>query len=102
MATNGRKKNAARHGDSAVLEPKRQKMPNSNPSMRRYENKVAIVTGAASGIGLAAAKRLGQEGARLTLVDLQETPLKEAAAITTQAGGGGGGGNIWGGLCGRE
>lgn len=54
--------------------------------MRRYENKVAIVTGAASGIGLAAAKRLGQEGARLTLVDLQEARLKEAAATTTQAG----------------
>lgn len=61
-------------------------MPNRNLSMRRYDNKVVIVTGAASGIGLAAAKRLGQEGARLTLVDLQEPRLKEAAATTAQAG----------------
>src|SRR4051794_28595094 len=32
--------------------------------MTRFRDKVAIVTGAASGIGLATAKRLGSEGAR--------------------------------------
>ena len=63
--------------------------------MRRYENKVAIVTGAASGIGLAAAKRLGQEGARLTLVDLRAAPLQEAVAITTQAGAA----DVWTSVC---
>ena len=30
----------------------------------RYADKVAIVTGAASGIGLATARRIGSEGAR--------------------------------------
>jgi len=70
-------------------------MPNNNLSMRRYENKVAIVTGAASGIGLAAAKRLGQEGARLTLVDLRAAPLQEAVAITTQAGAA----DVWTSVC---
>ena len=32
--------------------------------MMRFREKVAIVTGAAGGIGLATAKRLGSEGAR--------------------------------------
>lgn len=36
----------------------------------RFQDKVAIVTGAASGIGLAVARRLGQEGARVLVADL--------------------------------
>jgi meso-butanediol dehydrogenase / (S,S)-butanediol dehydrogenase / diacetyl reductase len=35
----------------------------------RFENKVIIITGAASGIGAAAARRFGSEGARLSLAD---------------------------------
>ena len=40
--------------------------------MTRFEDKVAIVTGAASGLGLAAAQRMGAEGAKLVLVDLKQ------------------------------
>ena len=36
----------------------------------RFAGKVAIVTGAAGGIGLAVARRLGREGASLVLADL--------------------------------
>jgi NAD(P)-dependent dehydrogenase (short-subunit alcohol dehydrogenase family) len=44
------------------------------------EDRVAIVTGAASGIGLATAQRFAEEGARLVLVDIVRDGLDAAAA----------------------
>jgi len=41
--------------------------------MRRFENKVAVVTGAARGIGAAIALRFAQEGARVAILDKQDT-----------------------------
>ena len=38
--------------------------------MSRFTGKVAVVTGAAGGIGAATAKRLASEGAAVALVDL--------------------------------
>ena len=40
--------------------------------MGRVENKVAIVTGAASGLGFAAARKLMDEGAKVLLTDINE------------------------------
>ena len=40
--------------------------------MKSLENKVIIITGAAMGLGLAAAKELAASGAHLTLVDYKE------------------------------
>ena len=43
--------------------------------MWRFDNKVVAITGAASGIGAATARRFAAEGARLALCDLQEERL---------------------------
>src|SRR6266852_3163770 len=47
--------------------------------MKRLEDKVAVVTGGNSGIGLATAKRLHEEGARLAIVGRNAQTLQEAA-----------------------
>jgi len=46
--------------------------------MKNSEKKVVIITGAAMGLGLAAAKELASKGINLTLVDYNEKSLKEA------------------------
>ena len=48
--------------------------------MKRFENKVVIVTAAASGIGLAAARRFAAEGATLAISDIDGDRLKGHAA----------------------
>ncbi len=54
--------------------------------MQRFENKVAVVTGAASGIGKAAAQRLASEGASIMCLDLQEQALDELRAELSGTG----------------
>jgi len=48
--------------------------------MNRLEDRVAVVTGAGSGIGLATVRRLAAEGARVVAVDIDEAAGKAAAA----------------------
>ena len=52
----------------------------------RFQNKVAIITGAGSGIGLAVAERLGSEGALLVLADLNQARLDDAVAQCKASG----------------
>lgn len=42
-------------------------------------NRVAVVTGAASGIGLAAAKRFAELGMKIVMVDVNEDELNQVA-----------------------
>ena len=54
--------------------------------MKPLENQIAIVTGAARGIGQAIALRLAQDGADLALADLKAEWLEETAAMVREAG----------------
>lgn len=45
--------------------------------MNRFEDKVVLITGGGSGLGQATAIRLAKEGAKLSLVDLNEKGLEE-------------------------
>lgn len=55
--------------------------------MTQLAGKVAIITGASSGIGHAAARLFAQQGARLVLVARREATLAELAAEISAAGG---------------
>lgn len=54
--------------------------------MKNLKGKVAVITGAASGIGRSLALRLAGEGARLALSDVQEDGLAETARLARAAG----------------
>ncbi len=55
--------------------------------MQRYTGQIALITGAARGIGYGVATRLAEEGASIALVDLDESAAAEAAArLPLQAG----------------
>jgi 2,3-dihydroxy-2,3-dihydro-p-cumate dehydrogenase len=55
-------------------------LPFAQPTQcRRYEGRVAIVTGAAQGLGLVIARRLAEEGADVVACDIQEERLGRAA-----------------------
>ena len=51
----------------------------------RLKDRVAIVTGAASGIGRAIARALGAEGARVAILDLNEAGARDTAAAIGEA-----------------
>jgi rhamnulose-1-phosphate aldolase/alcohol dehydrogenase len=67
----------------ALEEAKLQRMPKPKPLASR----IALVTGAASGIGLAIATRLAAEGACVVVADLDLAKAQKAAADIARAGG---------------
>ncbi|MBV9989459.1 MAG: SDR family oxidoreductase [Chitinophagaceae bacterium] len=52
----------------------------------RFQDKTVIVTGAASGIGLATAKRFASEGAKIVLADINQQQLQQAETEVRAAG----------------
>jgi len=55
--------------------------------MGRVQDRVAVITGAANGLGQAIARRLAEEGARVVLGDLDASGLERTVASITSAGG---------------
>jgi NAD(P)-dependent dehydrogenase (short-subunit alcohol dehydrogenase family) len=55
--------------------------------MEDFREKVAVVTGAASGIGLALARRACTEGMRVVLADIDDSGLRSAAGALERSGG---------------
>ncbi len=55
--------------------------------MEQFAGRVAVVTGAASGIGLALAERFAAEGMKVVLADIEEAPLAAAEAAIKARGG---------------
>jgi 3-oxoacyl-[acyl-carrier protein] reductase len=54
--------------------------------MGRFDGRVAVITGAARGIGFGTATRFAEEGAAIAIIDLDESAASEAAAkLPTQA-----------------
>jgi NAD(P)-dependent dehydrogenase (short-subunit alcohol dehydrogenase family) len=51
-----------------------------------FENKVALVTGAASGMGLATARAFAEAGAAVTLADVDESAVRSATEELVSAG----------------
>ncbi len=54
--------------------------------MKDFEGKVAVVTGAASGIGRAMAERFAAEGMKVVLADVEEEALAEAVGVLKAKG----------------
>ena len=54
--------------------------------MKHFEGKVAVVTGAASGIGLALAKHAVSEGMQVVMTDINSTQLEKEAATLRESG----------------
>jgi 3-oxoacyl-[acyl-carrier protein] reductase len=48
--------------------------------MGRFDGRVAVITGAARGIGYGTAQRFAHEGARVAVIDIDESAAKKAAA----------------------
>lgn len=55
--------------------------------MNYFENKVAIVTGGASGLGLALCEELGRRGATVVCVDINQEGAQRVSSCINQAGG---------------
>ena len=55
--------------------------------MPRLEGKVAVITGAGTGIGRATAKLFAQEGARVVVAELNAEAGEQTAQLIAQAGG---------------
>jgi NAD(P)-dependent dehydrogenase (short-subunit alcohol dehydrogenase family) len=73
-------------GAAVEIPPGLPAVGDGSPQARRFVGRTALVTGAASGIGRAAALRLAAEGARIAAVDIDLAGARETLALAGGAG----------------
>ena len=56
-------------------------------SLRRFEDRVVLITGAASGIGRASVERIAREGGTILCADVQADAVQESAKRAVECGG---------------
>src|SRR4051812_35734969 len=78
-----------RRGDRRCIDVNAKSRPafGMTPLAQRLANKNALVTGAGSGIGRAIALRLADEGASVTIFELQAEAGEQTATAIREAGG---------------
>jgi len=54
--------------------------------MKRFNNKVAVITGGAAGIGRAAVEKFAREGAAVSIWDVSEAKGKDLEALLLKEG----------------
>jgi short chain dehydrogenase len=70
-----------------IFAHRRNAVDTESETHMRLRNKVAIITGAGTGIGEAIAQKFAREGARLVLSGLPADPVQDVADAITNAGG---------------
>ena len=70
-----------------MVEVLKDEHPLLRPGLGRLKGKVAIITGANSGIGRATARLFGREGAKVVCCDIQETITPRIDQLIQQEGG---------------
>ena len=54
--------------------------------MKDFKNKVAVITGGASGVGLSLGRSLAKEGAEVILTDIEKKALNDAVKLLREEG----------------
>jgi NAD(P)-dependent dehydrogenase (short-subunit alcohol dehydrogenase family) len=54
--------------------------------MKDFKNKIAVITGGASGVGLSLGRALAKEGAEVILTDIEKEALKKAVDLLKEEG----------------